>query len=212
MLNCEFYSYIVEVAEQRFGSRIFGRRELMQAVENQLKASNQWPKKYDLPSTSVGKKTKGMERIDYAFMPLRKDGRLVRLGHDQYRVSGGTPDIDQEFLEGGKVMSTHLKVERDPEVIRQKKEAVWKTKGAFICEVCEFDFHETYSTLGKRFIECHHLVPLSSLQGIQKKTENADLILVCSNCHRMVHRHLRECPDSYSLDEIKQGLLCAPGR
>ncbi|WP_079530620.1 HNH endonuclease [Halobacillus hunanensis] len=35
-------------------------------------------------------------------------------------------------------------------------------------------------------MECHHSIPSQSLrQGIKKLK---DLVLVCSNCHRMLHR------------------------
>lgn len=53
------------------------------------------------------------------------------------------------------------------------------------CEVCGFDFEAVYGELGRGFIECHHVVPLS--EG-QRKTSLRDLALVCSNCHRMAHR------------------------
>ncbi len=37
------------------------------------------------------------------------------------------------------------------------------------------------------FIECHHTKPVATLvEG--EKTHLDDLVLVCANCHRMVHR------------------------
>lgn len=45
----------------------------------------------------------------------------------------------------------------------------------------------TYGEVGKDFIECHHTVPVSELtEGM--KTKLSDMALVCSNCHRMLHR------------------------
>ncbi len=49
------------------------------------------------------------------------------------------------------------------------------------------DFKAVYGELGNGFAECHHKNPLS-LRDENKKTELSDLAIVCSNCHRMLHR------------------------
>jgi 5-methylcytosine-specific restriction protein A len=54
------------------------------------------------------------------------------------------------------------------------------------CEVCAFDFARTYGKLGEGFIEAHHILPLA--EAGTATTKPADLALVCSNCHRMLHR------------------------
>ncbi len=41
--------------------------------------------------------------------------------------------------------------------------------------------------IGSDFIEGHHTVPISELKG-EVKTKVKDVALVCSNCHRMLHR------------------------
>ena len=57
------------------------------------------------------------------------------------------------------------------------------------CAVCAFNFAETYGEWGANFAEVHHLLPISELQGIKRKINPAtDLIVLCPNCHRMVHR------------------------
>jgi predicted HNH restriction endonuclease len=53
--------------------------------------------------------------------------------------------------------------------------------------VCAFDFAATYGPLGEGYIECHHTMPLSELASA-KRTRVQDVALVCSNCHRMIHR------------------------
>lgn len=58
--------------------------------------------------------------------------------------------------------------------------------GKLVCEACDFDFTEVYGDHGRGFIECHHIVPLSELKS-GSITRLADLALVCSNCHRMIH-------------------------
>ena len=61
------------------------------------------------------------------------------------------------------------------------------TTGALRCQVCGFSFGETYGDLGESFIECHHLTPVSELKA-GATTNLSDLVVVCSNCHRMLHR------------------------
>ena len=53
---------------------------------------------------------------------------------------------------------------------------------------CQFDFSARYpASLGEVFIEVHHVLPLGA-QDQPRRTTFADLLLVCSNCHRMIHR------------------------
>ena len=51
-------------------------------------------------------------------------------------------------------------------------------------------FGETYGELGNGYIEAHHLRPISSLEeGVPMRYDiNTDFAVLCSNCHRMIHR------------------------
>jgi 5-methylcytosine-specific restriction protein A len=102
--------------------------------------------------------------------------------------AGAPPRVDgeEEAIEGRLLFRLHAQRERDPEIIRRKKEAELERLGRLACEVCAFDFAATYGQLGEDFIECHHRLPLSS--SGERKTRLSDLALVCSNCHRMLHR------------------------
>ena len=55
------------------------------------------------------------------------------------------------------------------------------------CEVCGFDFEEKYGELGKDFIEAHHVKAVSTMRE-NEKTKIEDIVMVCSNCHSMIHR------------------------
>ncbi len=103
--------------------------------------------------------------------------------------SGAVPDLDDDedgAGEGGVALRAYLRRERDPE-LRRKKIAATKGRGLPVaCEVCTFDFGQVYGSHGLDYIECHHRVPLH-VTG-QTKTRLADLALLCSNCHRMIHR------------------------
>ncbi|MBQ9432959.1 MAG: HNH endonuclease [Synergistaceae bacterium] len=54
------------------------------------------------------------------------------------------------------------------------------------CEVCGFDFGKAYSELGAGYIEVHHKKPISDGERITNLNEY--LVMLCSNCHRMIHR------------------------
>jgi 5-methylcytosine-specific restriction enzyme A len=56
---------------------------------------------------------------------------------------------------------------------------------ALCCEVCGFDFEQTYGERGRGYIECHHIVPLH-VAG-PRTTRLVDLALLCANCHRIIH-------------------------
>lgn len=99
-------------------------------------------------------------------------------------------EIDEPEAEGeeGRILSrVHHFRERDPKLVLRKKEQVHREHGQLACEVCGFDFSKFYGERGKGFIECHHTKPLSELRP-NDKTRVSDLALVCSNCHRMIHR------------------------
>lgn len=54
--------------------------------------------------------------------------------------------------------------------------------------MCGFDFENVYGNLGSEFIEVHHIKPLYSLNEEAEVNPNTDLVPLCSNCHRMIHR------------------------
>jgi hypothetical protein len=97
------------------------------------------------------------------------------------------PTAESFGSEGKQSLSIHVIYERDARVVREKKRSFEKNNSKLYCEVCGFDFEEKYGTLGKSFIEVHHKTPISVNQVRQTKLE--DLVCVCSNCHRMLHRN-----------------------
>ncbi|WP_276167813.1 HNH endonuclease [Zobellia alginiliquefaciens] len=85
-----------------------------------------------------------------------------------------------EFFEGFK---REIKTEnsyRSRKLVKLAKE-----KYGTDCYVCGFNFGKIYGQHGKDFIEIHHLVPIEN--GIRKSTID-DVVTVCSNCHRMLHK------------------------
>lgn len=96
-------------------------------------------------------------------------------------------DTNAAANEGRVLYRLHLMRERDPRLRARKIREARKRLGSVECEVCGFDFERTYGPRGRDYIECHHRNPLSHTGQIA--TALVDLALLCSNCHRMIHRH-----------------------
>jgi len=101
--------------------------------------------------------------------------------------------------EGREITRIHRTRERDPKIIKEKKEKVLKERGRLVCEVCGFDFEKTYGERGYGYIECHHKIGVSNMNE-DDVTRLEDLALVCSNCHRMIHRK----KDWLTISELKE--------
>lgn len=69
------------------------------------------------------------------------------------------------------------------------------------CYACGFNFEEVYGERGTDFIEVHHIKPLSTLKEAIEIIPETDLVPICANCHRMVHRRK---DDVLSVDELKE--------
>jgi 5-methylcytosine-specific restriction enzyme A len=95
-----------------------------------------------------------------------------------------------EAPEGRVLTRLHRVRERNPKLVRLKKEYALDVFGKLSCEACTFDFLCFYGTHGDGYIECHHTKPISFLEP-NEKTKLTELALVCSNCHRMLHRGAR---------------------
>ena len=72
------------------------------------------------------------------------------------------------------------------------KEFKKKMTGRIFCDVCGFDFENTYGELGRDYIQIHHKSPIhtmdieGSAQSVSKALEK--LVPLCANCHAMIHR------------------------
>lgn len=108
-----------------------------------------------------------------------------RLAADDLRAA--QPAVRDSFPEGIAYERLHTARERNRALVLLAKQRAITRDGRLACQVCDFDFAQTYGEVGRNFIEAHHTVPLSQLDG-ERNTRVEDLALVCSNCHRMLHR------------------------
>ncbi|MBE1457655.1 5-methylcytosine-specific restriction protein A [Nocardiopsis terrae] len=105
---------------------------------------------------------------------------------EQLPVDDSVEGEEFSAVEGRLLLRAHRSRERDPKLRRARIDQVRKKGLPVACEVCEFDFGRFYGERGQGYIECHHVVPLHHIG--ESRTRPEDLALLCSNCHRMIHR------------------------
>lgn len=95
---------------------------------------------------------------------------------------------NNHFFEGGRKLVTHMKIERNRKVVAEAK-SIFKRKhnNELHCEICGFNFKSIYGEFGEDFIEAHHKIGLATTDG-EHKIKPSDFLMVCSNCHSMLHR------------------------
>lgn len=107
-------------------------------------------------------------------------------------------DSPESYLEGKESFVTHIKKERNPLVKQAVIEKFLINNERVYCEACGFDFYDKYGELGRDYIECHHTKPIHQMKR-ETETKLVDMALLCSNCHRMIHKK----NPMLSLDELK---------
>jgi len=111
---------------------------------------------------------------------------------------GDLVDVEPPYAaisEGKEKTRVQTYLERNP---RLRKQAI-RIHGT-ACAVCGFNFAEKYGIFGEGYIEIHHLKPHSSIRGERAVDPRTDLIPLCSNCHRMIHK-----PDPMlTIEELKK--------
>jgi 5-methylcytosine-specific restriction protein A len=113
-------------------------------------------------------------------------------------------DVQDEFDEGREREIRSNRMERN----RKAVEAA-KRKHGLKCQVCGLVFGETYGSHGAGFIEVHHMIPVAdAARRGKQKVALQELAVLCSNCHRMIHRGGR----LLSLDELRYIVAAASGR
>jgi 5-methylcytosine-specific restriction protein A len=138
--------------------------------------------------------------IDTIDKSLRPRIRFQILNPHKYRVSFIQPDqilkdIADDYVpntnsetysslsEGQKQYMQSVRYERNP---TNRKRAI--ELHGLICNICGFDFGKEYGVAGAGYIEVHHITPLHTVAEGININPYTDLITVCSNCHRVIHR------------------------
>jgi 5-methylcytosine-specific restriction protein A len=134
--------------------------------------------------------------------PRSRLTRVIYLRQVEGPDAGRLPDLDDDIprsgKEGRKRWRTHLRRERDTGLVREKKRRHQTATGGLACEACGFDFESEYGLRG--FCEVHHRLPLAEGED-ERETRLEDLAVLCSNCHRAIHRL---GPEMMTVEELRR--------
>jgi predicted HNH restriction endonuclease len=103
--------------------------------------------------------------------------------------------IDNDFsnlvIEEGYIRSNHVQTRSRSTKLVEIAKKHFSVDNKIYCDACRFNFEDFYGDIGKGFIEIHHLKPIFVYNGnVEQSIEDAlkNLVPVCSNCHRIIHR------------------------
>lgn len=203
--NDNYYSAVIEMDKlENPRSRIIWKskfRDLLRSIfpeyyekflENKIEG------KTNLPKIRFIKLDSNNFNIEFIFTAEIEDDVLEEISQDNpLNINTINIELETEIRKEGKVKYVYGKqYERNP---RNRIEAI-KYHGTK-CIVCGFDFEKTYGDRGKGYIEIHHIKPLSSVGEESNINPKTDLVPICSNCHRMIHR---KKDNVLSIDDLKQ--------
>jgi 5-methylcytosine-specific restriction protein A len=115
--------------------------------------------------------------LEYYFKLVVSDTSLV----DHSNTEDDEADIDWEDL---RKLRIHKRLERNRSLALKVKRHL-----GFTCQACKMNFEEKYGSIGKGYIEAHHLIPIADLHGKRVALDpKKDFAVLCSNCHRMIHK------------------------
>jgi 5-methylcytosine-specific restriction endonuclease McrA len=112
-------------------------------------------------------------------------------------------DLEYATAEDRRSVARHLRLERSEKLAR-----IAKLRDGYTCQICGFSFAETYGRLGNGYAEAHHIAALSASPRATLRSAR-DLVTVCANCHRMLHRMSGVSDDVKALKRIVQDRINA---
>lgn len=136
------------------------------------------------------------------FRLLRDAGYpVVRKNTPAPQQESDEEDGEQEWPEGRARLVAHRRRERAKGLSKAKKAQVRRLHGKLQCAKCGLDPVASYGIeYGEACIEVHHAATQVSQMLEGHKTTLDDLMCLCANCHRLVHRMLLVAPSSAALE------------
>ncbi|TQR14049.1 hypothetical protein FG382_09595 [Psychrobacillus lasiicapitis] len=178
-------------------TRLFLNAEFRKVIQNS------YPKIYEL--YKLGANVKDEELPKLQLIRIQDEPLVLEVKFcNEYQYERIESDSDLEEKEyytvhkEGKALEYYMKkYERNP---KNRIKAI-EIHG-LNCFGCGFNFEEKYGHWGKDFIEIHHINPLNTLEEEVEINPVTDLVPLCSNCHRMVHRKKDEVLSIERLREL----------
>lgn len=142
----------------------------------------------DIGMRTVFQENKGRSGLCEKDTPKQKQIKLIEKEIEDY-------DKSAHHREGKMVERKSVAYERSP----QARSACLQHYG-YKCAICGIDFGKEFGKEFSGVIEVHHLEPLSLSKGEREVDPIKDLIPLCPNCHKMIHRKTGK---PYTLEEVK---------
>ena len=125
---------------------------------------------------------------------------VVNLPSSVLRDMLAEQEVDDDIVSVGIEGKTKAIVSRSRERSPRLRSAALRIHG-YKCQVCGFAFEEVYGKWGRNFAEVHHMQELSTAPDEGLEVDPCrDMAVVCSNCHRMIHRKAKR---ALTLNELK---------
>jgi hypothetical protein len=133
---------------------------------------------------TAGISTPCFQTLEAAGYPIVRKGEVL--------PGGGVEAVDPDLAaaEGQPRLVAHLKRERKPALAAAKRRAMVEVLGYLQCERCGIVPSVALGQHGDAVIEVHHAGIQVADMAAWHVTRLADLICLCANCHRIVHREL----------------------
>lgn len=133
-----------------------------------------------------GLDTPCFRRIEAAGFPIVRKNEAIAT------VNSYDGEPPREWIEGGRMLATHMRRERGFGLAEAKKENFLAQHGRLYCELCKMEPSEHYETAAaSACIEVHHRATTVQAMEPGTRTRLEDVQCLCANCHRVVHRRLR---------------------
>ena len=195
--NVSIYS-LPEALKNAFETSVDGRISVTHYVKN-LKENHNFSREIDPTGSDFTKRLykESLEKV-LETVPEEYENDFYRGYHwncevierirnaSKYEINWDEETVQEETAgttEGKRTVYYTTKYERSS----KNREAAIRIHGTK-CMICGFDFGQKYGELGKGYIEVHHIKPLATLEQEVVINPETDLICVCANCHRMLHR------------------------
>ena len=101
-------------------------------------------------------------------------------------------DFSNLLVEEGYIKSSQIVLRKRSRKLVEIAKKHFALHNKIYCEACKFNFEYFYGDVGKGFIEIHHIKPIFTYEGsIEKSLKSAlsNVVPLCSNCHRIIHRN-----------------------
>ncbi|HTA63017.1 MAG TPA: HNH endonuclease [Bacteroidia bacterium] len=176
-----FLGYINNSLDKHIPSETDGRqtnKAIIDILNTKPEPNDKLEKKYFLYSNNLG-----IKPSENGAFGVKRKFWLLNLKTDFQ----SNEELTGEFPEGKIIERIHKHRERNSYVVQLAKTNFKKKHGRLFCQICKFDFEKAYGVIGKDFIEGHHTIAVSKMSA-NHKTRPEDIAMLCSNCHKMVHK------------------------